>query len=115
MTKYITRSGTEYGIDCNKRIIRNDILFRRNDKTFEYIGTTNFFESRETLLENSLDNTHILITPQRLYEKYKNNKISVKDIKYSEVKDHLDGKTSIMFICEELEELIMSTPVFDHI
>ena len=115
MTRYITRSGTEYEIDCDKRIIRNDILFKRNDKTFEYIGISNFFESREKLLENSLNNAQALITPQRLYEKYKNNKIIVKDIEYSEVKNHLESKTSIMFICEDLEELIMSTPVFDHI
>lgn len=119
MVRYITRSGTEYEIDCNQKIIRNDILFKRNDKTFEYIGTTNFFESRETLLENALKNSgytaSTLITPNRLYEKFKNNEIFVKNTKYSDIKNHIDGKTSLMFISEDLEELIMTTPIYDSI
>ncbi len=119
MVRYITRSGTEYEIDCNQKIIRNDIIFKRNDKTFRYIGTTNFFESRKTLLEDALNNsnnpTNALITPNRLYEKFKKNEIFVKNTKYSDIKNHIDGKTSLMFISEDLEELIMSTPIYDSI
>jgi hypothetical protein len=108
LVKYYTKNNSEYRIDSKNNLIKNNVLLERRNQNFEYIGITNFKKVNNELLKDNLNN---LITSEILYSKFRDNKIEVKKIKYSEILNNLEIETSLVFINDNLEKMIISTPI----
>ena len=108
--KYFTKSGTEYRLDEKNHAIRNGEPFSHT-----YLGVSDYYKTRESLMENMkcLTNPAFLTynTPQRVYKFYKEDKFEVNPCSFEDAKDLIDGKSNLIFINDDLEEIIMSTPI----
>jgi|TARA_Y100000310_G_scaffold78025_1_gene74660 hypothetical protein len=106
--KYFTKSGTEYELDEKNHAIRNGEPFSHT-----YLGVSDYYKTREILLANPDGIFETFTGPHRIYQFYKEDKFEINPCSFEDAKDLIDGKSNLVFINENLEEILMSTPIVD--
>ena len=108
--KYYTLSGTEYKLNDKNHVIRNG-----KESTHKFLGVSNYYVSRDNLMKNlknqTVANFITYITPNSVYKFYKAGKIEVNTCSFEDAKNSINGNSNLIFINEDLEEIIMSTPI----
>ena len=113
--KYFTKSWSEYKLNEDNCVIRNEKKFGHR-----YLGISDFFKTKNSITINKKRFFGLFkpqystnyICPRDIYKLYNGGKINIKTISFEEIKNKIDGKNSLMFIDNDLEEIIMSTPIF---
>ncbi len=102
---YFTQSGSEYSVDANGMLVKNGALETVDGQTFRYIGIVD-----RKYAEDVLRNDGRRWPPPVLLFVLK-GKLNITQVAFADVKSHIDGKVALVYCNDDLEQLIMTSPL----
>ena len=111
-TSYQTKSGTEYSIDSEGMMVRNDKLYLEGKESFKYVGTVDHPNAKDTVDSDAISQTRGAWNIHHLlYVINSEGRLGLQDVPFEEVKEHINGRNSLAFVNHNLERMVVTTPL----